>query len=57
MCVPIPTGPEMVQVIKRNSFKGGVLSQLQSSDSRKQEGLVKLRKTLTVCIATASAPS
>ena len=29
MCIPIPTGPEMVQVIKGKSFGGRVLSHLQ----------------------------
>lgn len=54
MCTPIPTGSEMVQVMKRNSLGGEVLSALQQG-FRKLEELAKLNKMLKVSIATGSA--
>lgn len=41
MHTPIPTGSEMVQVMKRNSLGGGVLS---TQDFGKLEELGKLNK-------------
>lgn len=54
MCTPIPTGSEMMQVMKRNSLGGGVLSTLQQG-FRKLEELGKLDNMLKVSIATDSA--
>lgn len=56
MRIPIPTGPEMVQVIKRNSLADEFSrSSCTASDSRKLEELAKFNKPLKVSIATDSA--